>query len=81
MKETENTEKFSKFVGKRIREARESNNLSQMEAGKISGVTYQQWQKYECGMNAIPMSRLYKFARFIDADINDFVKEYENDCE
>ena len=74
-------EKFSKFIGGKLKEARELNNISQMEAGKLTGVTFQQWQKYEHGMNAIPVSRLYKFARFIHANIDDFIEGYENDSE
>jgi transcriptional regulator with XRE-family HTH domain len=46
-------------IGRRLREARLLRGLSQTALGKRVGVTFQQIQKYERGVNRIGGSRLW----------------------
>ena len=48
-------------VGKRLRALREEAGLSQTALGARSGVTFQQVQKYENGVNRLPINRLIEF--------------------
>jgi transcriptional regulator with XRE-family HTH domain len=50
-------------VGLRLRTLRKSKNMSQEELGKSLGITFQQIQKYERGVNRISASMLVKSAR------------------
>jgi transcriptional regulator with XRE-family HTH domain len=49
-------------IGKRLRHRRKTLGLSQDELGKKIGVTFQQIQKYERGINSINAHRLYDVA-------------------
>jgi transcriptional regulator with XRE-family HTH domain len=49
-------------VGARLRERRVARGISQGELGGLSGITFQQVQKYEKGVNRISASRLQQFA-------------------
>ena len=51
------------YVGSRLRLRRTVLNLSQEKLAALAGLTFQQIQKYEHGMNRIGASRLYDFAR------------------
>ena len=46
-------------IGRRIRDARLSHELSQTALGKAVGVSFQQMQKYEKGTNRKGASRLW----------------------
>jgi ribosome-binding protein aMBF1 (putative translation factor) len=48
-------------VGKRLRVLREEAGMSQTALGARSGVTFQQVQKYENGVNRLPINRLIEF--------------------
>jgi transcriptional regulator with XRE-family HTH domain len=48
------------FVGKRARERRRQENLSQTALGERLGVTFQAVQKYEAGAIRIGSSTLYR---------------------
>lgn len=52
------TSKVDYTVGERVRELRETRNLSQRSLGELIGVTFQQVQKYEKGTNRITVARL-----------------------
>jgi transcriptional regulator with XRE-family HTH domain len=59
-------------VGQRIRIQRLAAGLSQSElAGRI-GVTFQQVQKYEKGMNRVGAGRLTKIARVLNVPVGSF---------
>ena len=60
------------FVGARLRNLRRSQGHSQIALAEAIGVTFQQVQKYEQGVNRISASRLYDAARFQKAPIADF---------
>jgi transcriptional regulator with XRE-family HTH domain len=50
------------FVAARLRTCRKQLGLSQSDIAKDIGVTFQQIQKYESGVNRISAGRLYQFA-------------------
>ena len=53
------------YVGTRLKIRRNELGLSQNEIGRLTGVTFQQIQKYEKGSNRIGSSRLYEFAKIL----------------
>lgn len=55
-----NIDPVDKMVGERVRMARIAKDLSQSALGKALGVTFQQIQKYENGINRIAPGRLSK---------------------
>ena len=57
------------LVGRNIRIHRLDQGLSQTELGKQIGVTFQQVQKYENGVNRISMGRLTRIGRLLNVDI------------
>lgn len=52
-------------VGKRLRLRRTMMGLSQEALAKAVGITFQQVQKYEKGVNAMNANRLYEFSQFM----------------
>lgn len=49
-------------LGARLRLARRLTGLSQTEAGRLLGVTFQQYQKYEAGQNRLSAVALHRLA-------------------
>jgi len=66
-------------VGARISARRRLLQLSQKELAERLGITFQQVQKYEKGMNRIGAGRLYSIANILGVDINYFYSDVEND--
>jgi len=58
---------IDKHVGSRVRMRRMLLGLSQEKLGEALGVSFQQVQKYEKGMNRIGASRLQDIAKILDA--------------
>ncbi len=56
-------------VGGRVRACRTLIGMSQAELGKHVGLTFQQIQKYENGMNRISASRLWQFSLILGQPI------------
>jgi transcriptional regulator with XRE-family HTH domain len=56
------TEPIDIEIGRRIRIHRETAGLSQTDLGNLTGVTFQQIQKYEKGSNRCSGSRLVRIA-------------------
>lgn len=59
-------------IGQNLKELRILRGFSQAELGDLSGVTFQQIQKYENGSNRISASRLYKFSKILDFPVQAF---------
>jgi transcriptional regulator with XRE-family HTH domain len=59
-------------VGQRIRARRMAKGMSQTELGEMLGVTFQQVQKYEKGINRVGAGRLVRVAEALDAPITFF---------
>ncbi len=59
-------------VGGRVKARRTLIGMSQEELGNHVGLTFQQIQKYEKGMNRIAASRLWHFSRILGQPISWF---------
>jgi transcriptional regulator with XRE-family HTH domain len=59
-------------VGSRIRLRRTLMGLSQERLGEALGLTFQQVQKYERGVNRVGASRLFDLSRVLDVPISFF---------
>ena len=68
-------------VGKRLRFARTMHGMSQEAIGEAIGVTFQQIQKYERGVNCIRASRLYNLAKALKVSVSFFYEGYEDEDE
>lgn len=64
------------YVGRRLRLKRTILGLSQESVGKQIGVTFQQIQKYERGINRMGASRLFDFAKALGVQISYFFEGY-----
>lgn len=65
------------YVGARLKIRRNELGLSQNKIGELTGVTFQQIQKYEKGSNRIGSSRLYEFAKILKVPVSYFFDQYE----
>jgi transcriptional regulator with XRE-family HTH domain len=61
-----------KELGQRIRLRRVEQKMSQAELGEKLGVSFQQVQKYEKGVNRIGAARLQQVAKILDVDMSFF---------
>lgn len=64
-------------VGKRLRQKRSVLGISQEKLADHVGVTFQQIQKYENGLNRISASRLYEFSKILNVPISFFFDSFE----
>jgi transcriptional regulator with XRE-family HTH domain len=75
---TARTSLIDDYIGRKLRIARIVRNLSQDELAKKVGITFQQIQKYEKGLNRISASRLYWFIKILGVDFDFFFKGIDN---
>ncbi len=68
-------------VGNRVRIRRTLLGMSQGKLGKEIGLTFQQIQKYERGMNRIGSSRLFELSRVLDVPVSYFFDDLPEDVE
>jgi transcriptional regulator with XRE-family HTH domain len=61
---------IDRYVGARLRLARRMRNLSQEALAERLGVTFQQVQKYENGVNRLTASRLYQAALLLEVPVS-----------
>jgi DNA-binding Xre family transcriptional regulator len=59
-------------VGRRVRTFRLEKRLSQEQLGDQLGLTFQQVQKYEKGINRIGAGRLQRIANILEIPVGDF---------
>ncbi len=69
------------YVGKRLRERRIMLGMSQEAVGKAIGVSFQQIQKYEKGVNRMGSSRIYDFSKILNVSVAYFFDDYEKPVE
>ena len=67
------------YVGKQLRMRRKLLGLSQDDLGKKVGITFQQIQKYESGVNRMGASRMWEFAQALEISEAYFFDGYNND--
>jgi transcriptional regulator with XRE-family HTH domain len=63
------------LVGKRIRTQRLVRKMSQSDLGRQLGITFQQIQKYESGVNRVGAGRLQQIAKIFELPVNVFFGE------
>ena len=64
-------------VGARLRARRNVLGLSQDQLGKAAGLTFQQIQKYERGLNRMGASRLFHMAEILNVSVSWFFEDVE----
>lgn len=67
-------DRIDRHVGGRVRMRRMLAGMSQHRLGEALGVTFQQVQKYEKGLNRIGASRLQRIAGMLDVSVSFFFK-------
>ncbi len=65
---------FDIEIGKRIRLRRLEKKMSQTELANKVGVTFQQVQKYEKGINRLATDRLIQISRALDVPLSFFIE-------
>ena len=63
------------YVGQLLRERRLAMKMSQSDLGAVAGISFQQIQKYERGINRISFSTLQKFADALKTPIQHFLRD------
>jgi transcriptional regulator with XRE-family HTH domain len=66
---TKNLNVIDGLVAQRVRAHRMRIGLSQSQLGEKLGVTFQQIQKYEKGVNRVGAGRLFEMARVFDVSV------------
>jgi transcriptional regulator with XRE-family HTH domain len=69
------------LVGRNIRIHRLDRGLSQTELANHIGVTFQQVQKYENGINRVGSGRLFKIAEVLGVPVNIFFEGANYSCD
>jgi transcriptional regulator with XRE-family HTH domain len=73
------TSKKNQEISKNIRLLRISQGLTQVDIAKRIGVTFQQIQKYESGMDSFSVDKLYEFSKIFKVNIETLLgKKDEN---
>jgi len=68
---------FNRYMGFKLKEIRLSLNQTQTDLSKAADVTFQQIQKYENGVNAVPLYKLLLLTRFFNKVIKEVNKNDE----
>ncbi|MCX4348390.1 MAG: helix-turn-helix domain-containing protein [Alphaproteobacteria bacterium] len=66
-------------VGNRIRLRRQLLGLSQEKLAEMLGLTFQQVQKYERGMNRVGASRLWDIGKVLSVPVNFFYEDMDEE--
>src|SRR5437764_15110609 len=69
---TKSTTSHDIEIGQRIRARRMAKDMSQTELGNLLGVTFQQVQKYEKGVNRVGAGRLSRIADVLNVPVSFF---------
>lgn len=78
-KKNEEYDKIDKHIGAKIQHYRLSRGMSRQELASLVGVTHQQLQKYEKGVNRISAGRLAALANSLKIPIFEFFKDANSD--
>ena len=68
-----------RYVGARVRGRRRMLGLTQHQLAELIGVSYQQANKYETGLNRVSAGRLYQIAQALDTDVGYFFEAMGRD--
>lgn len=72
MSEQRATNAVDTHIGRRLRHRRLEIGMSQEQLAESLGVTFQQIQKYEKGVNRVAASRLYDITKALEVEITYF---------
>jgi transcriptional regulator with XRE-family HTH domain len=61
---------IDRYIGARMREQRLALNMSQAKLGEELGVSFQQIQKYEKGVNRVSAARLYSICKALNVSLS-----------
>ncbi len=67
-------------VGQRLRVRRSLLGISQEKLAESIGLTFQQIQKYERGINRVSAGRLFQFSKILDVPVGYFYDQIEGDA-
>lgn len=70
------TTSIDEYVGLKLKIRRSCLGITQGELGEMTGVTFQQIQKYEKGANRIGAGKLYEYANILNVPISYFFDGY-----
>lgn len=65
-------------IGNTLSKIRQIAGLTQENLASATGISFQQIQKYEKGINRIAVSRLYEFSKVLGVTPNDFFIGYDD---
>ncbi len=68
---------IDKHIASKLKIIRSQSGVTQNELGELVGVTFQQIQKYETGLNKVSASRLYEICRVLNKPINSFFEDIQ----
>ena len=77
MSESKHPSGIDRVVGQRIRWRRRELKLTQERLGELLGLTFQQVQKYEKGVNRVSAGRLYEMSSVLGVAITYFFEGAE----
>ena len=78
LEKAEDPHPVDRHVGRRVKEKRLDLGLTQTALAKAVGVSFQQVQKYEKGVNRVSASKLFEMADFMKVDIPFFFHGYSS---
>jgi transcriptional regulator with XRE-family HTH domain len=67
---TRRTTDFDVILGQKIRDTRIARGLTQTDLGAMIGLTFQQVQKYEKGVNRVAVGRLLEISKALEVDMS-----------
>lgn len=70
-------QEVDKFIGGKVYSLRLAKGLSRQQLATVIGVTHQQLQKYEKGINRISVGRLVLIAKALDKNVSYFYEGVE----
>lgn len=65
------------ILGAQVRTWRRKLKMTQQDLGACVGISFQQIQKYEAGINRISAIRLWQFSRIFDVPVDYFFREID----
>jgi transcriptional regulator with XRE-family HTH domain len=68
---------LDQFVSRQLKLLREQQGLSQVSLAEMMGISFQQLQKYERGINRISAGRLFELSQLLGVDISYFFQGAE----
>lgn len=71
----EKIRKEEELVGKRLVDARVEKGLSRSKVASMLGISHQQMQKYEAGINRISAGKLHYFAKKLSLPVTYFFRK------